>query len=56
LRRFLSDAGGKGAILAGISQGCAVLPREAAKTVVAPTPDELPKFARALLAALPAQA
>jgi protease I len=56
LRRFLTHAGGKGAILAGISQGCAVLPREAAKTVVAPTPDELPKFARALLAALPVQA
>jgi len=56
LRRFLADASGKGAILAGISQGCAVLPPEAAKTVVAPSSDDLPKFARALLAALPAQA
>jgi putative intracellular protease/amidase len=55
LRRFLADAGGKGAILAGISQGCAVLPPEAANTVVAATPDDLPKFARALLTAVQAQ-
>jgi deglycase len=55
LRHFLSEAGGKGAILAGISQGCALLPADAARTVVAPTSDDLPKFARALLAALQPQ-
>jgi protease I len=52
LRRFLTDAGSKGAILAGISQGCALLPPETAATVVAPTADDLPKLSRALLAAL----
>jgi hypothetical protein len=58
LRRFLSEAADKGAVLAAISQAGALLaPTDGtkgatAKTIVAQSADELPQWSRELLATL----
>lgn len=52
LRSFLTEAHANGALLAGISQAGALIPKgdeKAGKTLIAKTSDELPQWTRALL-------